>query len=189
VTAPSLLQAAEPASRAVTSWPERVGLTVGVLAVLALAFRGMRRGWLRRARRFADLPAPPPLVGPPGELLAGPFDGRFLGTTVAGDWLDRVVAHGLGTPSSCRVAVRGDGVSVERGGAPGLLVPLADLVGARLDKGLAGRVYEDGGVVVVTWVLGGRELDTGLRLAGPDDGPELVDAVGRLLVPSAGGPA
>jgi len=79
----------------------------------------------------------------------------------------------------------------------GLALPVAvagekigeNLVGARLDKGLAGRVYEDGGVVVVTWVLGGRELDTGLRLAGPDEGPELVDAVGRLLVPSAGGPA
>lgn len=172
---------AAASSAPVTQVPERIGLVLVVLAILALATWGMRVGWHRRAGAHADLPAPPDVPADPGATLAGPFGGRYLGTTVAGDWLDRVVAHGLGTPSRVQLTVHAEGVVLARGAAPDVFVPRAELVGARLDKGAAGQAFEDDGVLVLTWRLGARTLDTGVRLTGPDRHAPVVAAVGRLL--------
>ena len=60
------------------------------------------------AVRAADLPAVPADPGPP---VGDPIDGRYLASTTAGDWLDRVVVHGLGVPSRAQVLVTRTGVA------------------------------------------------------------------------------
>ena len=166
-----------------------VAAVVGVLAL-------MRRGWRHRGHRQADLPEPTalplpgaaatPVVAPDGDAVArcGPVEGRYLATTATGDWLDRIVVHGLGVPSRAAVTVRDDGVLVSRAGARDLFVPRADLLEAQLGQAIAGAVYEEGGLVLLTWQLGDRVLDTGFRASHVDDHEQLVAAMTALRRPS-----
>jgi hypothetical protein len=139
-------------------------LPVLVLAVLlVLAYLGMWRGWRRRGRKH-DLPPlqPVPADGEASlvKLRAG---GRYFGTTVSGDWLDRVVARGLGPRSTCRLSLSDEAVDVVRT-AGSFRIPVAALRGARHDQGIAGKVVPPHGVLVVTWQHGDLTLDTGFRL-------------------------
>jgi hypothetical protein len=134
-----------------------------LLLVLVLAYLAMWRGWRRRATKH-DLPRlePTPAVAdlPEAKLVGG---ARYFGTTVAGDWLDRVVAHGLGARSTCRLHLSGEGLDVVRL-AGSFRIPAQALRGARHDQGIAGKVVPPHGVLVVTWQHGDLTLDTGFRL-------------------------
>jgi hypothetical protein len=156
------------ASAPVTDWPERLLLTA-LLALLLMGVVGLLRlGWVRRGRRQHDIPALPPVPPlPPEGLAVSGVPARYLGTTRAGDWLDRVVVHGLGVPSAAQVAVGADGVWCLRTGAPDVFIPADRLVAARHDRGHAGKVYESGGVLVLTWRHGAVTLETGLRVRDP----------------------
>lgn len=165
----------------VTNWPARVVLTVVVLALIGLAVWGMARGWRARAARQSDVP--PPTVTPEwfsADTLP-PVPGVYLASTRAGDWLDRVVVHGLGVRSRARLSVGTAGLVLERDGAADVYVPAADLRGVRLDRGIAGAVYERGGLVVLTWDLGPTTLDTGFRADRTDDHVAVVAAVRALV--------
>jgi hypothetical protein len=139
-----------------------------LLAVLLLAYAGMWRGWRRRGRRH-DIPelVPAPRVAdlPPARLQAG---ARYFGTTVSGDWLDRVVARGLGARSSCRLSLSPDGLDVIRL-AGSFRITAQALRGARHDQGIAGKVIPPHGLLVVTWQHGDYLLDTGFRLTDLSD--------------------
>lgn len=143
--------------------PEWVLPVVLLLVGLALAYLGMWLGWRRRARRH-DLPplVPAPAVAdlPPAKLQGG---ARYFGTTVSGEWLDRVVARGLGARSSARLNLSTEGLDVIRL-AGSFRIPAAALRGARHDQGIAGKVVPPHGVLVVTWQHGDLLLDTGFRL-------------------------
>jgi hypothetical protein len=183
----------------------RALLTALVVLAIVGVLLAMLRGWRRRAERQADLPVPsevalPGVPTPPQDrpdtasaVRYGPVPGRYLATTDTADWLDRIVVHGLGVPSRAEVTVRDDGVLVERTGARDLFVPRGDVRGARLDRGIAGAVYEDGGLVVLTWQLGPKLVDTGFRGDRPDEHGDLVAAMSRLegpttsTTPAAGG--
>jgi hypothetical protein len=134
-----------------------------LLALALLAYVGMWRGWRHRRGRH-DLPplveTPPVAQLPASRLQSG---ARYFGTTVAGDWLDRVVARGLGARSSCRLSLSREGLDVVRL-AGSFRVPAAALRGARHDQGIAGKVVPPHGVLVVTWQHGDLLLDTGFRL-------------------------
>ncbi len=134
-----------------------------LFGLLGLAYLGMWRGWRRRARRH-DLP---PLVEvPPAEQQPVPVlqsGARYFGTTTAGDWLDRVVARGLGARSTCRVSLSAEGLDVVRL-AGSFRIPAEALRGARHDRGIAGKVVPPHGLLVVTWQHGDLLLDTGFRL-------------------------
>jgi hypothetical protein len=134
-----------------------------LLALLLAAYYGMWRGWRNRARRH-DIPelVPTPSVAdlPGPKLQAG---ARYFGTTVSGDWLDRVVARGLGARSSCRLSLSGEGLDVVRL-AGSFRIPADALRGARHDHGIAGKVVPPHGLLVVTWQHGSYLLDTGFRL-------------------------
>ncbi len=137
---------------------------VGLLGVvLVLAYLGMWRGWRGRATRhdlppLVDIPAIDDLPTP--KLQGG---GRYFGTTIAGDWLDRVVARGLGARSTCRISLSGDGLDVVRL-AGSFRITAAALRGARHDQGIAGKVVPPHGLLVVTWQHGDLTLDTGFRM-------------------------
>jgi hypothetical protein len=141
-----------------------VAVPVGILfALLLLAYLGMWLGWKRRGRKH-DLPelvpVPPVAELPPARLQAG---ARYFGTTVNGDWLDRVVARGLGARSTARLSLSDEGLDVVRL-AGSFRIPCAALRGARHDRGIAGKVVPPHGLLVVTWQHGDYLLDTGFRL-------------------------
>ncbi|TAK71155.1 MAG: hypothetical protein EPO13_01290 [Actinomycetota bacterium] len=169
------------ASAPVTQGTVRFLLVLALLGVVGLALWAMRRGWVRRGRRQADVPAPAP---PPARLsapLVDRLDGLYVGTVRSGDWLDRIVAHGLGTRSAASLTVTAEGVLLDRAGGAELFVPATALRAVSLQRGIAGRVYEAHGVLVLTWSLGDLVLDTGFRARHTADHEAVAVAVAGLV--------
>ncbi len=171
-----------------------VQVGVLLLAVVPLVWLLMWRGWRSRVRRqhgVAALPAVPDALHP---TVFGPVDGTYAGTTTAESWLDRVVAGGLGARSAVTVTVHGpgdvegaSGVLLARHGAPDVWLGSEALRGARLDRGIAGKVVGARGLVVLEWTLGDLDLDTGVRLARETDRVALADAVASATTHGAEG--
>ncbi|MBH5337972.1 hypothetical protein IHE55_25615 [Streptomyces pactum] len=153
-------------SQEVTDWAARIGWVVGLLLLVGLAYWLMREGWKWRSTLQGDLPPLPPVPatgGADGEPVLV-LHGRYHGSTTAGQWLDRIVAHGLGVRSRAELTLTRDGdLDVVRPGATDFRVPAAALRGARLDKGIAGKVLAEGGLLVITWQHGDRLIDSGFR--------------------------
>jgi hypothetical protein len=176
-----LAAVAEPASAPTTQLGARLAFSAAMAGLVALLCWLMWRGWRARERRQGDLPEPPSAPSDLGVPLAGPYAGRYLATTSAGDWLDRIVAHGMGATASATLAAYRDGVLIAREGAEPVFIPSASLAGARLDRGIGGSVYEAGGVVVLTWRWGGRLVDSGFRASAAHGHDELVAALAPLI--------
>jgi hypothetical protein len=166
-------------SAKVTDWTDRVGWIVGLLLFVGLVYWLMRQGWQWRRTLQGGLPALPQAPEAPGEALLS-TEGRYHGSTTAGQWLDRIVAHGLGVRSRAVLTLTGQGLDVDRTGAPGFFVPAAALRGARLDKGIAGKVLTEGGLLVVTWEHGGTLIDSGFRSDRAAEHPAWVEQINRL---------
>ncbi|GAA2142206.1 hypothetical protein GCM10009760_27110 [Kitasatospora kazusensis] len=162
----------------VTDWPGYIGWAVGLLILIGLVYWLMRQGWNWRRTLQSDLPALPAVPADPGTALLE-TTGRYHGSTTAGNWLDRVVAHGLGTRSLAELTLTEQGLLVRRPGDTDFWIPAADLTGARQDSGIAGKVVP-AGLLVVTWTLQGTELDSGFRADHPDEHAAWVEAVTRL---------
>ncbi|MFI9806815.1 hypothetical protein ACIHEJ_21040 [Streptomyces sp. NPDC052301] len=177
---PVILLAEAKRSADVTDWPARIGWLVGLLLFIALVYWLMREGWKWRGTLQSDLP---PLPSAPDET--GPvklsMSGRYHGSTTAGQWLDRIVAHGLGTRSRVELTLTEQGLEVERPGATDFFVPTAALRGARLDKGIAGKVLTEGGLLVVTWALGEKLIDSGFRSDHAAEHAEWVDTLNQMI--------
>ncbi|MEV7465099.1 PH-like domain-containing protein [Streptomyces kronopolitis] len=178
---PSLFHlAAAQQSAPVTDWAARIGWVVGLLVFVAFVYWLMRQGWKWRGTLQGDLPELPALPDEPGEPRLT-LSGRYHGSTTAGQWLDRIVAHGLGTRSRVELTLTDQGLAVVRPGATDFFVPVAALRGARLDKGIAGKVLTEGGLLIVTWEHGGKQLDSGFR---SDRAAEHTAWVEALTTPS-----
>lgn len=169
--------AAEQRSQDVTDWAARIGWVVGLLLVIALVYWLMREGWKWRGTLQGDLPELPEAPAAPGPAKLT-LSGRYHGSTTAGQWLDRIVAHGLGTRSRVELALSDEGVSVVRPGAQDFFIPAGSLRGARLDKGIAGKVLAEGGLLIVTWRLGDRQIDSGFRSDHAAEHAAWVEALG-----------
>lgn len=172
-------------SAPVTDWPLRLLLVALVLGVIALVLFAMLRGWRARGRRQASIPEPPAIPEglairegeAPGSSL---IPGVYLGS-VRSDWLDRIVAHGLGTRSRVELSMHSEGLAVERLGARQFFIPSSDLRDARRDRGIAGKAFEKDAVVVITWSLGEELIDTGIRPDRAEDAQALIDGIHGLL--------
>ncbi|AUH44060.1 PH-like domain-containing protein [Streptomyces sp. CMB-StM0423] len=156
------LLAEEPRSQPVTDWAARIGWVVGLILFTALVYWLMREGWKWRGQLQSGIPDLPPIPEETGPVRLE-LTGRYHGTTAAGQWLDRIVAHGLGVRSRVELTLTERGLAVVRPGAADFFVPAAHLRGARLDKAIAGKVLTEGGLLVVTWAHGGAEYDSGFR--------------------------
>jgi hypothetical protein len=179
LAAASLVAQVERRSAPVTDLAERLAWTAGILTLLVLVYLLMLRGWRRRAARQSDVPPLPSVpTGLPAAVAAA--QGSYVSTTTSGDWLDRIVARGLGVPSGAQLAVHDDGVLLDRDGAPTLWMPRAAVRGARLERGMAGKFVERDGLFVITWAHGGRLLDTGFRARDRMLHDDLLDAVATL---------
>lgn len=183
-----LLQAADRHSARVSDLSARLAWVLALLALIALVYWLMWRAWRGRAARQADLPELPAIPDEPGEVLAE-LTGRYHASTTAGDWLDRIAARGLGTRSLVELTLTGQGVAVRRPAAAGFLIPAGALRGARLDRGIAGKVVPEGGLLVVTWQLGDRLIDSGFRSDHPAEHPAWVAAIERITGTAPTAPA
>ena len=163
--------------------PEWGSISIFVV-LLALAGWGMWRGWRRRARAsVAAVPAIPAVPDDLGDTRLGPLEATYVSSTTAGDWLDRVAAHDLGSRSAAEVEVHDTGVLLRRRGATDVFVPAARLRAVGTAPGMAGKFMGGEGLVVLTWDSGAdRVLDTGLLVRHRSERPALVEAV-RALIP------
>ncbi|MFG2478173.1 hypothetical protein [Streptomyces fagopyri] len=172
--------ATEQKSAAVTDWAARIGWLVGLALFVALVYWLMREGWKWRGTLQSDLPELPTAPDDPGPAKLG-MSGRYHGSTTAGQWLDRIVAHGLGTRSRAELTLTDAGLDVVRPGAADFFVPAQALREARLDKGIAGKVLTEGGLLVVTWAHGDRLIDSGFRSDRAAEHGEWVDALNNMI--------
>lgn len=162
-------------------------VAVAVVALAVLAVWGlMYAGWRGRVRRQGDLPAPPPAPqGLPERAERQGMEATYVSTTRAGDWLDRVAAHGLGTRSAARVLVDPSGVLVARTGAPDVFTPAAALTAVRRESVRAGKAVPGAALVVWDWSLGGTLVSTAVHARYDDDRRALQAAVAALIEPRA----
>lgn len=163
-----------------TDWAARVGWVVGLGLFVALVYWLMREGWKWRGTLQSDLPSLPTAPDEPGAAKLS-MSGRYHGSTTAGQWLDRIVAHGLGTRSRVELTLTDAGLDVVRPGAADFFVPVAALREARLDKGIAGKVLTEGGLLVVTWAHGEKLIDSGFRSDHAAEHNDWVDTLNDMI--------
>ena len=181
VTEPLILAEDFTEQAGVTNWPERIALVAVMVGAIALALWGMRRGWQRRVRSQSAVSEPLALddIVLDGDLDSRPdsVPGLYVGTSTAGQWLDRIAAHGLGVRSRAHIAVAPSGIALERHGARSFFIPLEDIQSVRVDRGVAGTVRGKDSVIIVTWLLGDLSVDTGFRADDGDDHRALLDGL------------
>ncbi|MEU6376514.1 hypothetical protein [Streptomyces sp. NPDC046909] len=172
--------AAEQKSAEVTDWAARIGWLVGLALFVALIYWLMREGWKWRGTLQGDLPE---LPSAPDDLGAArlTMSGRYHGSTTAGQWLDRIVAHGLGTRSLVELTLTDAGLDVVRPGATDFFIPVGALREAVLGKGIAGKVLTEGGLLIVTWEHGDRLIDSGFRSDRAAEHNEWVDVINSMI--------
>ena len=66
-----------------------------------------------------------------------------------------------------------------------LWIPRAELRDVRLGSGQAQKAFEAGGLILITWQLGDREVDTGFRADDPEQHIATASAL-SALVPTSG---
>ncbi|WP_405857456.1 hypothetical protein OG407_11505 [Streptomyces sp. NBC_01515] len=175
--------AAGEKSAPVTDWAARIGWLVGLALFIALVYWLMREGWKWRGTLQGDVPELPTAPEDLGEakLTVLSMSGRYHGSTTAGQWLDRIVAHGLGTRSRVELTLMEAGLDVVRPGATDFFIPAGALREALLGKGIAGKVLSEGGLLVVTWAHGDRLIDSGFRSDHAAEHTEWVDTLNSMI--------
>ncbi|MFF5188878.1 hypothetical protein ACFY30_34780 [Streptomyces sp. NPDC000345] len=180
MTSAALLLAAGKQSAEVTDWAARIGWVVGLGLFVALVYWLMREGWKWRGTLQGDLPELPAAPDDPGPARLS-MSGRYHGSTTAGQWLDRIVARGLGTRSRAELTLTDAGLDVVRPGATDFFIPAGALREALLGKGIAGKVLTEGGLLVVTWAHGDKLIDSGFRSDRAAEHTEWVDAINSMI--------
>lgn len=150
------------------------------LPLIALVLAMIVAGWRSRLRRQSDVEQLPAVPAELSRPLAA-ADGQYVATTTAGDWLDRIAVQGLGIRTNAELTVHPEGVLFERSGAGPVFIPAGRVTGVRQDSGMAGKFVEKDGLLVVSWTLGGRELDTGFRTRRAADKQAILDAFQELI--------
>jgi hypothetical protein len=161
-------------------------VVLAIFLVLYVTLIGRRR-LAQRTTSLVPVPPPVPDADHAGPMRFGPLEAVYVSTTLHGDWLARVGAHGLGDRSNARVSVHDGGVLVEREGSQDLWLPVSAIRSAGLAPGMAGKYVGADGLVVLTWAVPEADgvasalVDTGLRTRRAEDRGGLVDAVRYLL--------
>ena len=137
-------------------------------------------GWRNRLRRQSDVEPLPEVPAELGAPLAA-ADGQYVASTTAGDWLDRIAVHNLGIRTNATLSVHPEGVLFERSGAGPVFIPASRLTGVRQESGMAGKFVEKDGLLVLSWMLGSHELDTGYRTRRAEDKAVLLTTLQDLI--------
>ncbi|GGK39440.1 PH-like domain-containing protein [Nocardia camponoti] len=138
-----------------------LGLAALFLAWLWLMYRAWQKKAARQAGRIGDLPTVPAELG--AQLLE-PTTGLYLGSTMAPSWQDRIAVGDLGFRATAELTRFERGILLERDGATVIWIPQESVTAVRTERGHAGKVMTDNGVLVIRWKLPtGTEIDTGFR--------------------------
>ncbi|WP_418276804.1 hypothetical protein ACNHYB_02530 [Isoptericola jiangsuensis] len=169
-----------------------VPLAVGIWVVLGVVLLTLvltgRRRIAARSRHLVPVPPALPMTdGALGETLLGPLEVVYVSSTLSGDWLARVGAHGLGDRSNAELCVYAGGIVVDRDGGAPVFVPAATLLDVGTAGGMAGKFVGRDGLVVLTWQVPAdgeveaTALDTGLRPRHHADSARILEAVRPLI--------
>ncbi|MEU7629432.1 transporter [Nocardia sp. NPDC049220] len=144
---------------------ERTLWVIGLLALFVGCLWLMYRGWqnraARQAARIGELPAAPAELG--AQVLE-PTTGLYLGSTIAPSWQDRITVGDLGFRATAELTRFERGILLERHGATPLWIPQESIAAVRTERGHAGKVMTEDGVLVIRWKLPtGTDIDTGFR--------------------------
>ena len=153
-------------SMEVTQWPLRLFLVAVMVLIILGVLLLMLRSWrkMRRGDRFDLFDLPAPMIHAPQGFMPGEeIEALFLGTSVHGQWLSKVLIHDLGTRSRARVSWDSYGILFERSGASDIYIPRSSLVEVTLGSGIAGTVRAKDSVVIFVWNLGAHRIATGVR--------------------------
>ncbi|MEU8899742.1 transporter [Nocardia sp. NPDC048505] len=144
---------------------ERTLWVVGCLVLFALGVWLMYRGWQNRAARQADrIGALPQVPADLGAQVLEPTTGLYLGSTFAPSWQDRIAVGDLGFRATAELTRFERGILLERDGTTALWIPQESITAVRTERGHAGKVMTQDGVLVIRWTLPtGTEIDTGFR--------------------------
>lgn len=146
-----------------------------ILVLILVVFVLMAVSWRRRGARnpAGALGAPPA-----GVAASAVLEGLHVGTTLAGQPLERVTVKPLGFRARGELAVRPDGVELRLDGSAPVLIPLTSIRSQSRATWTIDRGVEEDGLNVLTWALGDTELDSAFRMREPD---AFEDAVARLI--------
>jgi hypothetical protein len=162
-------------SAPVTDIAERTMLTLLMVLIIGLAFLGMRKGWLNKSKRvIAEIETRQPTNVNP---LTSPCEARFAGTTTAGNWLDRITNQGLGTPRSITIQIFREGIYLTDDGQFNLWLDSDAIKEISTNRGIAGDVVDQAGMLKFTWHLGDLLVDTGVRVNRHLDHELIVEAL------------
>ena len=150
------------------------------LVLIGVALALIAVGWRNRLRRQSDVEPLPEVPAELGAPLAA-ADGQYVASTTAGDWLDRIAVHNLGIRTNAKLSVHTEGVLFERAGAGPVFIPAGRLTGVRQESGMAGKFVEKDGLLVLSWMLGSHELDTGYRTRRAEDKAVLLTTLQDLI--------
>ncbi|BCW71433.1 hypothetical protein [Arthrobacter sp. NicSoilB8] len=150
------------------------------LVLVGVALTLIWIGWRNRLRRQSDVEPLPDVPAELGAPLAA-ADGQYVASTTAGDWLDRIAVHHLGIRTNAELSVHPEGALFERAGAGPVFIPAAQLTGVRQESGMAGKFVEKDGLLVLSWMLGSHELDTGFRTRRAEDKALLLTTLQDLI--------
>ncbi len=89
--------------------------------------------------------------------------------------------HNLGLRTNAKLSVHPEGVLFERAGAGPVFIPAGRLTGVRQESGMAGKFVEKDGLLVLSWMLGSHELDTGYRTRRAEDKAVLLTTLQDLI--------
>jgi hypothetical protein len=144
-----------------------------IVVIIGVLIGRMLRGWKRRASRqlalLGELPSIPDLLS---SAIIAPTRGLYVGSTLAGTWLERIAAGDLGYRSKAVLTRYPEGILLERSGATPIWIPQDAITAIRTERGLAGKVIPGGrnkpespaGILAIRWRLpSGTEIDTGFR--------------------------
>ncbi len=145
---------------------DRAALLTIVLAGAVVLIGLMGLGWRSRKRRQAGIAVPPTAPAGLGVELRS-FSGKYVATTVAGDPMNRIAAHGLGFRGAVDVRASAPGLLLHIAGAPEVWIDRSTIRDIRRATWTIDRVVETDGLHVVAWMLGDTGVDTYLRLDDP----------------------
>lgn len=159
----------------------RLAFTLIWIAIVLLAFAAMWWGWRARARRDAGVLGAS--AAPVGELVArfgSAGEVQYVSTTPAGEPLTRVAAPGLRYRGPAEIAVHLDGATVEVAGERPVHLAAAQLLGGGVASRRVGKAVEAGGLALLRWRSGDRELESSFRFASREEQERFVRAIDEI---------
>lgn len=145
-----------------------------VAIIIGVAIQRMVVGWRRRGERQEQLIGQlPELPNTLGAATIAPTHGLYVGSTLASDRLERIVAGDFGYRAKAILTRYPQGILLQRSGAGPIWMPSESIAEVRTECFVAGKTIpgrrrggegQPEGVLAIRWTLpSGTEIDTGFR--------------------------